>query len=110
MIKTTKARIWSRQGFTLVELLVAMALTIFVMLILTQAFVVSIDLFSGLKGIGDMQENLRAGANSLRFDLTQNHFEGMRRPSDTTILVQPPREGFFVIYQGAPSTFEGQDR
>lgn len=98
-----------RKGFTLVELLVAMALTIFIMVILTEAFVVSIDTFSGLKGIGDMQENLRAGANSLRFDLTQNHFEGMVRTSDPGFANQRPREGFVCIYQGAASSLEGLD-
>src|SRR5260221_9348597 len=96
-----------RKGFTLVELMVAMALTIFVMVILTQAFVVSIDLFSGLKGIGDMQENLRAGTNTMRFDLGQNHFEGMRRTSDPGFSA--PREGFLRVYQQAISTAEGVD-
>jgi prepilin-type N-terminal cleavage/methylation domain-containing protein len=98
-----------RKGFTLVELLVAMALTIFIMVILTEAFVLSIDTFSGLKGIGDMQENLRAGTNSLRFDLAQNHFEGMVRTSDPGFANQPPREGFVRIYQGAASISEGLD-
>jgi prepilin-type N-terminal cleavage/methylation domain-containing protein len=110
----------TRKGFTLVELMVAMALTIFLMLILTQAFVLSIDTFVGLKGVGDMQENLRAGANALRFDLQQAHLEGDRRPSDPSLAGQPPREGFFRIYQnggvnnfpvapGTNSTIEGSD-
>jgi prepilin-type N-terminal cleavage/methylation domain-containing protein len=91
-----------RQGFTLVELLVAMALTIFIMLILTQAFVTSIDTFVGLKGIGDMQENLRAGANALRYDLSQAHLEGDRRMSDPNLNaapIVPPTEGFLRVYQ-----------
>jgi hypothetical protein len=77
------------------------------MTILTQAFVLSIDTFSGLKGIGDMQENLRAGANQLRYDLTQGHFEGMRRTSDPNFST--PVEGFLRIYQQAASTSEGTD-
>ena len=99
----------NRGGFTLVEMMVAMALTIFVMVILTEAFVLSIDTFVGLKGIGDMQENLRAGANVLRADLQQYHLEGARRVSDPTLPTAPPREGFFVIFQGAASTSEGVD-
>ena len=98
-----------RKGFTLVELLVAMALTIFIMVILTEAFVLSIDTFSGLKGIGDMQENLQAGSNSIRFDLAQNHFEGMVRTSDPGFANQRPREGFVRIFQGAASNAEGLD-
>jgi prepilin-type N-terminal cleavage/methylation domain-containing protein len=97
-----------RQGFTLVELLVAMTVTMFIMVILTQAFVIAVDTFSGLKGIGDMQENLRAGANQLRFDLAQAHFEGMRRTSDAipssgaaAFSQQPPREGFLAFNAAA---------
>lgn len=47
-------------GFTLIELMVAMALTLFIMTILSQAFTLAIDTFSALKGIGDMQVNLGA--------------------------------------------------
>jgi prepilin-type N-terminal cleavage/methylation domain-containing protein len=99
----------TRNGFTLVELMVAMALTIFIMLILTQAFILSIDTFSGMKGVGDMQENLRAGVNALRYDLSQNHLEGMRRVSDPAITGQKPTQGFFAIYQGSAATSEGTD-
>ena len=75
MVRTTK----NRQAFTLVELLVAMTLTIFVMVILTQAFVAGLDTFRGLKAIGDMQENLRVATSNLRADLTQDHFDGKRQ-------------------------------
>jgi prepilin-type N-terminal cleavage/methylation domain-containing protein len=106
-----------RSGFTLVELMVAMALTIFVMLILSEAFILSIDTFVGLKAIGDMQENLRAASNGLRFDLGQDHLEGKRRFSDPTLQTQLPTSGFLAIYQGIPpgppltlpSLFEGLD-
>jgi prepilin-type N-terminal cleavage/methylation domain-containing protein len=117
MITTRKTRTRFRAGFTLVELMVAMALTIFVMTILTQAFVLSIDTFSGLKGIGDMQESMRAGANVLRYDLSQSHFEGRRRPSDAvngtaafSIAGYQPREGFMAFNAaGAGMIPEGQD-
>jgi prepilin-type N-terminal cleavage/methylation domain-containing protein len=98
-----------RKGFTLVELLVAMALTIFMMAILSQAFVIAIDVFSGLKGLGDMQENLRAATNALRYDLAQGHFEGARRLSDPSIVTQRPQEGFLVVVHGAASVLEGND-
>jgi prepilin-type N-terminal cleavage/methylation domain-containing protein len=93
-----------RGGFTLVELMVAMALTLFVMAILTQAFVVGIDTFTGLKGIGDMQEALRVASNNLRNDLRQNHFEGSRRLSDDPSL-GPPREGFFLVMHPSPPNY-----
>ena len=98
-----------RAGFSLVELLVAMALILFIMGILSQAFVTAIDVFRNLKGLGDLQDNLRAGANQFRFDMSQDHFEGKRRTSDPTFTSVPPREGFLRIYQGAGSTLEGND-
>jgi prepilin-type N-terminal cleavage/methylation domain-containing protein len=99
-----------RTGFTLVEVMVAMAVTMFIMVILTQAFVIAVDTFRGLKGIGDMQENLRAGANQLRSDLSQAHFEGMRRTSDPNFTTQLPREGFLAFNAAGPGlVIEGTD-
>lgn len=90
-----------RAGFTLVEMMVAMALTLFVMVILSQAFVLSLETFSGMKGIGDMQQNLRVATTLLRDDLSQDHFEGKRRLSDPNIAnpTQLPQAGFFAIHQ-----------
>jgi prepilin-type N-terminal cleavage/methylation domain-containing protein len=120
-----------RKGFTLIEMMVATALTMFIMAILSQAFVTSLDVFSGLKGLGDMEANLRTGAVIIRADLAADHFEGKRRLSDPdfwtreTNLVyfpdapaipaasaaapvrSPVREGFFHIRQGSASTLEG---
>ncbi|HYT93337.1 MAG TPA: prepilin-type N-terminal cleavage/methylation domain-containing protein [Gemmataceae bacterium] len=98
-----------RQGFTLVELLVAMALTMFVMVILSEAFVTGLETFSGLKGIGDMTEKLRAATTVLRADLAADHHEGKRRPSDPDYYSNPPKCGFIRIYQGAAALPEGTD-
>ena len=98
-----------RQGFTLVEMLVAMALTLFIMVILSQAFITGLDTFSQLKGIGDMEEKLRVFTNNMRNDLTLDHFEAKRRMSDPTFLSAFPRQGFFRIYQKTPSFLEGSD-
>ncbi len=97
-----------RLGFTLIELMVAMALTLFVMVILTQAFATSLDTFSGMKGIGDMQQNLRTAGNVIRNDLSQYHFNGALRLSDMNFNGQPlivnqsPQAGFFAVWQGSP--------
>jgi prepilin-type N-terminal cleavage/methylation domain-containing protein len=99
-----------RQGFTLVEMLVAMTLTLFIMAILSEAFVNALDTFRSLKAIGDMEENLRVATTNLRNDLRQYHFEGTRRLSDPNAnLLGSYREGFFVVFQGAQSTLEGVD-
>ncbi len=42
-----------RRGFTLVELLVAMALIMFIMALLSQAFIIASASFRKLKGMGD---------------------------------------------------------
>jgi type II secretory pathway pseudopilin PulG len=90
-----------RQAFTLVEMLVAMALIIFIMTILSEAFVQGLETFRQLKAIGDMQERLRAVTTVLRRDLQSEHFDGRRRLSDPDFWNQgPPREGFFRIWQG----------
>jgi prepilin-type N-terminal cleavage/methylation domain-containing protein len=106
-------RTQKRTGFTLVELMVAMALTLFVMVILTQAFVTALETFAAMKGIGDIQQNLRTAVVVLRNDLIQDHFEGKRRLSDLDGNNQPlvvpnannpaPRlqNGFFAVRQGS---------
>ena len=44
-----------RQAFTLVEMMVSMALVIFIMVLLSQAFVASMQSFRLLKGVGDLK-------------------------------------------------------
>jgi len=99
-----------RQGFTLVELLVAMALIIFMMAILSGAFQAALGTFRNLKAQGDLAEKLRATAQILQRDLAANHFDGNRRLSDPTFWNNgPPSQGFFQIYQGSPGILEGLD-
>src|SRR5262249_18818108 len=99
-----------RQAFTLVEMLVAMALIGCIMVILSEAFIKGLESFRQLKAIGDMEEKLRTASTILRRDLSADHFEGRRRLSDGTFWIQGiPREGFVRIYQGAESLYEGED-
>jgi prepilin-type N-terminal cleavage/methylation domain-containing protein len=123
MIMRTRMRIIQtrtvRHGFTLVELLVAMALTLFIMAIISQAFVAGLDTFRGLKAIGDMQEDLRVSMTMLRRDLTEDHFEGGLKLSNPQLSPSNrPKEGYFFIRQvsqvsfttpGANYEFEGTD-
>ncbi len=103
-----KHRGFERRGFTLIEMLVAMALTLFVMVIISQAFVTALETFSGLKGIGDLQGNLRVASTLLRSDLALDHFDGKKKLSDGNITIDPPREGFFALRLGR-SASEGTD-
>jgi prepilin-type N-terminal cleavage/methylation domain-containing protein len=88
-----------RRGFTLIEMLVAMALTLFVMVILSQAFATALETFRGLKAIGDMQQSLRIAQTALTADLSADHFETGRKLSDANIVTDRPREGYFFIRQ-----------
>jgi prepilin-type N-terminal cleavage/methylation domain-containing protein len=97
-----------RQGFTIVELLVAMALIVFLMAILSEAFVAGLKVFRDLKALGDMNERLRAAGTLLTNDLAADHFEGKKRLSDPNFWQNgPPREGFFRIWQIGAPTQEG---
>ena len=95
-----------RQGFTITELLVAFALIMFIMVILTEAFTAGLESFRILKAIGDMQERMRSVSIILRRDLQKEHFENKdnrgNRLSDIDLRIgrgSPPDEGFFRIWQ-----------
>jgi len=60
-----------RPAFTITELLVVLALIVFIMTILSQAFVEGIETFRQLKGAGDMPEELRAAVIQLRGDVEE---------------------------------------
>ncbi|HLN32257.1 MAG TPA: prepilin-type N-terminal cleavage/methylation domain-containing protein [Gemmataceae bacterium] len=97
-----------RKGFTLVEMMVAMALTLFIMVILSQAFVAALETFRQLKAIGDMEERLRSVSTLLRRELAADHFEGRKRLSNPGFFNGgPPREGFFRIFQGSATAVAG---
>jgi hypothetical protein len=96
-------------AFTLVELMVSMALIVLIMSILAQAFAESGALFRESKGLGDMNENLRTAVVRLRDDLLQRHFEGSKKLSTGYRDGSRPGEGFFRIQQGAPHLVEGVD-
>src|SRR5947208_11474370 len=93
-----------RQGFTIVELLVALALIIFIMVILTEAFSAGLESFRRLKAIGDMQERMRSAAIIIRRDLQAEHFEndstrGSRLSDQDMRWMDPPDKGFFRLWQ-----------
>jgi prepilin-type N-terminal cleavage/methylation domain-containing protein len=85
MSQASRGPISAQRGFTLTELLVAMALITFTMSTLSQAFVAGLESFRHLKAIGDLNEGLRTATHELRRDvLYTNHFaeefivEGLR--------------------------------
>lgn len=89
-------------AFTLVELMVAMALIILIMTILAQAFAEGSNLFREAKAIGDMQEKLRVAVVRLRDDLILRHFSGSETLGRSYTNGERPEEGFLRIQQGNP--------
>jgi prepilin-type N-terminal cleavage/methylation domain-containing protein len=100
-----------RKGYTLIELLITMALIMLIMAVLSTSFIVGLDTFGKLKALGDMSERLRAATTLLRRDLDADHFEGRIRLSDPALVTPSqfhrPREGFVRIKQFQPGTPEG---
>lgn len=93
----------NRFAFSLVELLVAMAIIIFMLTIMSQAFVIATTCMSGLKGVGELIDKSKPVLNILQKDLSAYHFEGTKRLSDSNFWVNgPPLEGYFTIYQDKP--------
>src|SRR5262245_14730178 len=100
-------RTTGRRAFSLVELLVAMALIIFIMAVLSTAFAAASKAFRDLKAAGDLAERLRGVMTMLRRDLMHPHFNGSTRLSKGDVwrsqtTPQPPTEGFFRVYQSDP--------
>jgi prepilin-type N-terminal cleavage/methylation domain-containing protein len=103
-----------RSAFTLVEVLVAMALILFIMTILAAAFGSATQAVSDFKAAGDLAQRLRVAANVLKRDVEQDHFtDGPQvspRLSDyqsntvnfwSRLTSATPPTGFFRIYEGA---------
>jgi hypothetical protein len=104
-----------RRAFTIVEMLVASALIMFMMWIIAAAFQAGLESFRSLKTAGDMQEKLRAASTAIRRDLTRPHFEDANTNQDLgdqrldQAGWRPPLQGYFRIYQDEPGILDGLD-
>ena len=74
----------SRAGLTLVEMLIALALSIFIMAIMSEAFVKGLEAFGTFKALADLDQRLRTVANIIRRDLKAPHFDGSKKLSECT--------------------------
>lgn len=118
--KTTVSR---AAGFTIVELLVALALVIFIMAILSEAFVAGLESFYRLKAVGDMDARLRTASTILRRDLSAARCVDSTGQPEAISAIHlntdgPPDGGFFRVTQyydttsgvpGIVSVSEGTD-
>jgi len=107
-----------RVAFTLVEMLVAIALTLFIMAIIAEAFGAATKTFSTMRTAGQLQERTRGGAIVMRLDLAAEHFDGPYiggrggpRVGDQRLDLagwMPPPKGYFEIRQFPNGLFPNQ--
>lgn len=102
----------ARGGYTLVEMMVAAAVSILIMVILTGAFQSGLDTFRKLRVQGNSMERLRSARTTLGDDLASPHFRATANGESPLDYVSgqdltkfqsswtPPSEGFFRIWQG----------
>ena len=77
-----------------------MALILFIMSIISVAFVDSTESFRVFRARAELSEKLRFLTQTLRADLRSNHFENGRKLSDSDFWNQgPPKAGYFRIEQ-----------
>ena len=89
-----------RPAFTIIELLVALALVLFIMSIISQVFVDSSEAFRSMRAKAELSEKLRFLTQTIRADLRSNHFEANRRLSDSDFWSDgPPQVGYFRLEQ-----------
>lgn len=110
-----------RPAFTLVELMVAMALTILIMAIMSAAFQVGMDSLSLLKSTGTLADHLNSAESTILHDLQANHLlDEAGKPVRVSKLGDPPplpnealwagtgKRGYFAVTQ-LPWTQDGTD-
>jgi prepilin-type N-terminal cleavage/methylation domain-containing protein len=102
----------TRPGFTLIEMMVATALILVILLIISQAFASASRTMSTLRTAGTQQERLRGGITLVRRDLISDHFGPPSSPHLSQQRLdqngwQPPYAGYFEIQNGTGySTYE----
>ncbi len=90
----------ARPAFTIIELLVALALVLFIMSIISQVFVDSSEAFRSMRAKAELSEKLRFLTQTIRADLRSNHFEANRKLSDSDFWSDgPPQVGYFRLEQ-----------
>ena len=89
-----------RPAFTIIELLVALALVLFIMSIISQVFVDSSEAFRSMRAKAELSEKLRFLTQTIRADLRSNHFEAGRKLSNNDFWADgPPQLGYFRLEQ-----------
>lgn len=107
----------SNRGFTLVELLVAMALSLFVMALFGSLFLNATQSVQKAKGIATADQNVRTSVLTIKKDLAdlylRSEFDGATNPSKIFIAdnaATRPSGGYFMIEENSPAIRQGVDQ
>jgi len=120
---TRNYRTHTRRGFTLVELMIAAAITVLIMTVLSICFQTSMKAMSAMRAQGDAADQLRAVGEVIKRDFKADHHLPMepdpsglilnsgKRISDYRFdnLATPAPATGFVYIQSPASTMEGND-
>lgn len=95
-----------RNGFTLVEMLVATALVVLMMLLFAQVFQVATGLVSEQKGLANHDQDVRTLTILLRGDMGQRSFRDVVpfQPTSDVVEPDPQTRGFFSISENEPAS------
>lgn len=94
-----------RSGFTLVEMLVATALVVLMMLLFAQVFQIAANLIGNQKGMAELDQSVRSATILLRGDIDHRTFRVVV-PFEPTSDVVPDdsfKRGFFSISENDPN-------
>jgi hypothetical protein len=96
----------NKTGFTLVEMLVATALVVLMMLMFAQIFQTAAGLVSNQKGMAKQDQNVRTMTILLQGDIKQRTFRDVIpfEPGEDILLIEDmaKRQGFFSISENHP--------
>ncbi len=113
MRRTPSKSAGRRGGFTLVELLVAAALTVLVMAILATAFQTGMQTLSQLKSVVGLSEHLRSVETVVLRDLKATHLEDEQgvavRVSSAQQQAANGGRGYFLVTHGSAATLTTTD-
>lgn len=104
-----------RAGLTLIEMLVVLALTLFIMTLFTTLFVQATGGMNNARGLSRLDQSLRTTLTLLRKDLHDVYIDGngVTSPANvfapgTTLAI--PSAGYFSIEENSPAVRQGLDQ
>lgn len=112
-----RSRRSKRGGFTLVELLVTLALTLFILSLFTTLFVAATGGIRTMKGIAAADQRVRNAVTILRKDLATARIRlpnfAAGQPDQAFTAGPPPQQatgGYFMIEENSPAIRQGVDQ